>query len=81
MRRGYDDMPRISKKEIYAGHEVAEIIEKIEIIHEEKAIKIFEIYCFISNERDTRTSFWFYGFLWKFLLEKFMRSANLDLKL
>lgn len=32
---------------------VAEIIEKIEIIHEKKAIKIFEIYCFISNERDT----------------------------
>lgn len=31
---------------------VAEIIEKIEIIHEEKAIKIFEIYCFISSERD-----------------------------
>lgn len=26
---------------------VAEVIEKIEIIHEEKAIKIFEIYYFI----------------------------------
>lgn len=48
-------MPGMSEKQIYAGHEVAEIIEKIEIIHEEKAIKIFEIYCFISTERDTKS--------------------------